>query len=87
MIIFFNQGFEGEIDDPGSGVMKIQLHWEYQTICRGGTSILEELAADPNIPDPSKYIKFYGMRTHSVIDNKPVTEMVYVHSKVNILKK
>ncbi|KAL4449779.1 hypothetical protein ABPG74_008152 [Tetrahymena malaccensis] len=78
-------GFEGEIDSPNSNVMKIQLHWEYQTICRGGTSILEDLATDPNIPDPSKYIKFFGLRTHSVINNKPVTEMVYVHSKMMII--
>ena len=34
-------GFEGEIDDPSSAVMKVQLHWEYATISRGGSSILE----------------------------------------------
>ena len=34
-------GFEGEIDDPNSAVMKVQLHWEYFTISRGGNSILE----------------------------------------------
>lgn len=43
------KGFEGEIDSPDAGVMKIQLHWEYQTICRGGTSILEDLVQEPTI--------------------------------------
>lgn len=34
-------GFEGEIDADNSNIMKIQLHWEYLTISRGGNSLLE----------------------------------------------
>lgn len=36
-------GFEGSIDDPNAGVMKIQLYWEYNTISRGGNSMYEKL--------------------------------------------
>ncbi|KAL4471562.1 hypothetical protein ABPG74_008455 [Tetrahymena malaccensis] len=77
-------GFEGEIDG-NSGVLKIQLHWEYQTICRGGNSIYEILENE-NIPNPDKYISFYGLRTHAQkAGQDPVTEIVYVHSKLMIV--
>jgi phospholipase D1/2 len=36
--------------------------------------------------DPSRYIKFFGLRTHGVLPNgKPATEIVYVHSKMMIV--
>jgi phospholipase D1/2 len=77
------KGFEGEINQAGSAVMKVQLHWEYQTISRGGGSLYEELRKDPNIPDPFKFVRFYGLRTHALDrNNMPKTEMIYVHSKV-----
>ena len=34
-------GFEGEINNSSSAILKVQLHWEYATISRGGTSLLE----------------------------------------------
>ncbi len=75
-------GFEGEIDDDSSGVFRIQLHWEYQTICRGGTSIYEQLR---DIPNAKEYISFYGLRTHAVLNDRPVTEIVYIHTKLMII--
>ena len=73
-------GFEGEIHQPNSSILKIQMHWEYSTISRGGTSILEILAQDPNIPDPSKYITFYSLRQHAKLAGQPVSEIIYIHS-------
>ena len=32
-----------------------------------------------------KYIKIFGLRNHDVISNKPVTEIIYVHSKLLIV--
>lgn len=58
-------GFEGEVDSGSSGVMKVQLHWEYNTICRGGNSIIEQLSRDMHIRDPFEYIEFYSLRTHA----------------------
>jgi phospholipase D1/2 len=63
----------------------VQLHWQYATISRGATSIRQQLLSDPNISDPDDYISFYGLRTHGVIGGKPVTEIVYVHSKLMII--
>jgi phospholipase D1/2 len=43
---------------------------------------MEMLKKDPNIENPEEYISFYGLRNHSVMNGKPVTEIIYVHSKV-----
>ncbi|CAD8108230.1 unnamed protein product [Paramecium sonneborni] len=77
-------GFAGEID-KNSQVMKVQLHWEYMTICRGKNSILDALKNDDNIPDPRQYIEFYSLRTHSKILDVPKTEQIYIHSKLLII--
>lgn len=78
-------GFEGGIEDSGSAVLRLQLHWEYQTITRGTDSIYEQLLKDPNIRDPLDYIRFYGLRNHAILGGTPVTEIVYVHSKLMIV--
>ena len=65
--------------------MKCQLHWEYTTISRGGTSILEELKKYKKINNVNEYISFLGLRTHSIINNTPTTEIIYVHSKLMIV--
>lgn len=62
--------------------MRIQVHYIYETICRGEKSILSQLSFIQNIDD---YIQFFTLRTHGVIDNTPVTEIVYVHSKIMIV--
>jgi phospholipase D1/2 len=49
------------------------------------TSIYEQLAQDPNIRQPEDYISFFALRTHGLLNGKPVTEMVYVHSKLMIV--
>ncbi|EGR27867.1 phospholipase d1, putative [Ichthyophthirius multifiliis] len=78
-------GFEGEVNDSNSGVMKCQLHWEYTTISRGGNSLIEELRKDPNIVNVEQYIMLFGLRQHGTINNLPVTEIIYVHSKLMIV--
>jgi len=85
-------GFEGEIYEKSSNVMRIQLSWEYRTINRGKRSIMEQYPI-PNkrlkkagIEDPSKYIQFFGLRNHGKSKiGEPKTEMVYIHSKVRTL--
>ena len=78
-------GFQGSIDSPSAALMRIELHWEYQTICRGANSILTQLQADPKISDPLDYIQFYGLRTHGQSPlGVPATEAIYVHSKLMI---
>ena len=76
-------GFEGDIED--SSLLKVQLHWEYQTINRGVMSIMEQLSKDKNIKHPEDFISFYSLRNHAFLNGKPVTEMVYIHSKLMIV--
>ncbi|EAR88634.2 phospholipase d1 (macronuclear) [Tetrahymena thermophila SB210] len=76
-------GFAGEVNDSNAAVMKCQLHWEYFTISRGGGSIYEVLKQ--HVKDPFKYIKFFGLRNHGVLNNTPYSEIIYVHSKLMIV--
>ena len=76
-------GFEGNVYDPSATVLKIQLNWEYQTICRGENSIISQLAK-ANI-NYTKYIGFYGLRTHGYMNGVPTTEIVYIHSKMMVV--
>lgn len=73
-------GFEGDLRTSSCPLLKVQLFWLYQTISRGGDSILEQLLE--SIEDPKEYIMFIGLRTHGELRHGPVTEMVYIHSKV-----
>lgn len=59
------------------------MHWQYKTICWGGTSILEELKK--TIPNPDDYIKFFSLRTSGLLHNKPKTEIIYIHTKLMIV--
>jgi phospholipase D1/2 len=36
------------------------------------------------VRNPSEYISFHSLRTHSLLDSFPVTELIYVHSKLLI---
>jgi phospholipase D1/2 len=31
------------------------------------------------------YLYFFSLRTHAVLNNKPVTEIIYIHSKLMIV--
>lgn len=37
------------------------------------------------IEDPSQYISFYGLRNYSMLNDEPITELIYVHSKLMIV--
>lgn len=78
-------GFEGNVDDPAASVLRVQLHWIYRTIIRSDTSIYNQLKADPNVGDPWKYISFHSYRNHSFLRSRPVTELIYIHSKLMIV--
>lgn len=40
---------------------------------------------ESGVSDPSEYITFHGLRTHSTLGGEPVTELIYVHSKLLIV--
>ncbi|CAF4949483.1 unnamed protein product [Pieris macdunnoughi] len=76
-------GFEGEVGGATGTSLHAVTHWNYQSICRSREAIITRLY-EAGLPDPSEYITFHGLRTHSLLDEEPVTELVYVHSKLLI---
>ncbi|XP_010546749.1 PREDICTED: phospholipase D zeta 2 [Tarenaya hassleriana] len=79
-------GFQGGIDDFGAATVRALMHWQYRTISRGRTSILDNLSALLG-PKTQDYISFYGLRSYGrLFEGGPVaTSQVYVHSKLMIV--
>ncbi|PWA23234.1 hypothetical protein CCH79_00002010, partial [Gambusia affinis] len=72
-------GFEGDITTGGGNAIQAIMHFTYRTMCRGDHSILSRLS---EVKDQwTEYITFCGLRTHSQLAEKLVTELIYVHSK------
>lgn len=40
---------------------------------------------EAGVDDPSEYISFYSLRNHSSLNGEPITELIYVHSKLIIV--
>uniref|UniRef100_A0A4W3JUD5 Phospholipase n=1 Tax=Callorhinchus milii TaxID=7868 RepID=A0A4W3JUD5_CALMI len=76
-------GFQGDITTGGGNSIQTILHFTFRTMCRGEHSIIERLKLDMG-DDWVKYISFAGLRTNAELDNKLVTELIYVHSKMLI---
>ncbi|KAL1132099.1 hypothetical protein AAG570_010057 [Ranatra chinensis] len=76
-------GFEGEVGTPSGTALHSITHWNYASISRGKDSLLGRLK-ESGIQNPSEYITFHGLRKHSVLNCEPITELIYVHSKLLI---
>jgi len=63
------------------------MHWQYHTIARGESSLIGRLKKEGVNPDD--YIVFLSLRTHGFFESeeksRPVTEIVYLHSKLMIV--
>ncbi|KAL0133503.1 hypothetical protein PUN28_000914 [Cardiocondyla obscurior] len=77
-------GFEGEVGGPSGTALRAITHWNYNSISRGKDAILNQLL-EAGIEDPSEYITFHGLRTHSMLNGTMVTELIYIHSKLMII--
>jgi len=61
------------------------MKYTYKTISRNkGLSLYEKLyeLMKDKVDD---YIVFYSLRTHGLLNDKPVTELIYIHSKLMIV--
>ena len=76
-------GFSGT---PGeSSTMNGVLKHTFQSIAHNkGMSLLEQLKKKLG-SDVYKYIYFYSLRNHGTIKGIPVTELIYIHSKLMII--
>lgn len=80
--------FEASLEDQQGKVMQIQIGLENQTIGVGSQSLLgklQELLQGSKML-PENYLMVCGLRTWDIreSDKKPVTELIYIHSKVDI---
>ncbi|XP_017721359.1 PREDICTED: phospholipase D2 [Rhinopithecus bieti] len=76
-------GFEGDISTGGGNSIQAILHFTYRTLCRGEYSILHRLKAAMGTAWRD-YISICGLRTHGELGGHPVTELIYIHSKMLI---
>ena len=76
-------GFEGDVGGDTGISLRAITHWNYASISRGKRSLLSRLKS-AGIEDPFEYISFHSLRTHSKLNGVPVTELIYVHSKLLI---
>ena len=76
-------GFSGT---PGeSSTINCILKHTYQSIARNnGMSLLEKLKEKMG-DEVYNYIYFFSLRNHGIIGNLPVTELIYIHSKLLIV--
>jgi hypothetical protein len=65
--------------------VQLVLYWQQRTISRGKYSLLERLARRFPGVDLNQYIEFFALRKYDYLEGKPVTEQVYVHSKLMIV--
>ena len=77
-------GFGGNITENDGDLLRIQVKWHLETIIRGQNSLINRVKiADQNW---EKYIKIFGLRNNAVINgDTPISEIVYVHSKLMIV--
>jgi phospholipase D1/2 len=77
-------GFEGDISKRENGPLRVQVYNQYQAINRGENSLHARLQHLKNF-NIDNYIFFFGLRGHSKLKNKAITELIYVHSKLMIV--
>jgi phospholipase D1/2 len=76
-------GFEGDIVERESQVLKFQVKFQQETITKGPTSMYTVLQRKGI--NPTKYIRFFGIRNHAIFSDGPKQEMIYIHSKCMIV--
>ncbi|XP_054946317.1 phospholipase D2 isoform X4 [Physeter macrocephalus] len=83
MLLPLLPGFEGDISTGGGNSMQAILHFTYRTLCRGEYSMLHRLKAAMGTAWRD-YISICGLRTHGELGRHPVSELIYIHSKMLI---
>lgn len=77
-------GFDGDIEDRKCAPLRAQVYNQFEAINRGENSLFKQLddLENFNIFD---YIFFFGLRGHASLKGKPITEIIYIHSKLMIV--
>lgn len=62
--------FPAELSTKDAATVRLIINLQYESICRGGNSIMEKLSA-AGIQEPRDYIRFFGLRSYDRINNDP----------------
>ncbi|CAG8624224.1 10142_t:CDS:10 [Funneliformis mosseae] len=65
--------FPADLDSGDAGTVRLVMHYQYQSICRGGQSIYECLRKN-GVTNPDRYIGFYALRAHDKINPQFIAE-------------
>ncbi|CAG8441424.1 6591_t:CDS:10 [Funneliformis caledonium] len=57
--------FEADLSSKDAGTIRMVMHWQYVSICRGGKSLLEKISAAGI--NPEDYISFFALRGYDKI--------------------
>ncbi|XP_068212303.1 phospholipase D1 isoform X2 [Palaemon carinicauda] len=76
--------FEGMIGKSSGVAMQYIVYWNYVSLCRGKTSLLHCLK-DHGITEWWKYVSFCSLRNYEELHGRPVSELIYIHSKLMII--
>ncbi|XP_045123947.1 phospholipase D1-like isoform X2 [Portunus trituberculatus] len=76
--------FEGMIGKASGVAMQYIVYWNYVSICKGKSSVLHCLK-EHGITDWERYVSFCSLRNHECLGERPVSELVYIHSKLMIV--
>ncbi|KAI9312755.1 hypothetical protein BX666DRAFT_1986220 [Dichotomocladium elegans] len=66
--------FPADLSTKDAASARLIMHYQYQSICRGGKSIMERLKAAGI--EPEKYIRFYSLRSYDRINRRKMEEML-----------
>ncbi|XP_075252478.1 phospholipase D1-like isoform X2 [Convolutriloba macropyga] len=76
-------GFPGQIGQTGGAVPQKIQNWMYLTLCRGRDNLFSRLF-QRGIP-VTDYISVCGLRTHSFLNERLVSEIIFAHDKMMIV--
>ena len=76
--------FEGDIASQTTGnALRTILHYNYISISRDQNSLLKQITAQGI--NPTNYVSFCSLRQNGELLNTPITELIYIHSKLMIV--
>ncbi|KPM08103.1 phospholipase D1-like protein [Sarcoptes scabiei] len=75
--------FEGEVGTTSGAAIQQITHYNYSTIIKGYDSLMSKLKLE--IEDLDQYIGFYSLRNFDKLNERLITELVYIHSKIMIV--
>lgn len=76
--------FEGKIGEESGSALLAVMRWTYDSLCREPHSLFFNLKKR-GVDNPHRYVSVCSLRTHDEINERLVTELIYIHTKLMIV--